>query len=101
MTRLSQVVGVLDRLSTASGILTLFVVINVVSLAISLIQTRANVLATESQTIETTATMAERAADELDERLRHVVALARSVEGLPTFWDGTDDDRDRRADQVD
>ena len=95
MTRLGRLVGVLDRLSTASGILTLFVVINVISLAISLAQTRANVVATEAQTIDTTATMAARAADELDERLRHVVALARSVEGLPAFWDGSDDDRDR------
>ena len=49
----------------------------------------------EAQTIEMTTTMAERAADELDERLRHVVALARSVEELPAFWDGSDDDRDR------
>ena len=95
MTRLGRLVGVLDRLSTASGILTLFVVINVISLAISLVQTRLNVVATESQTIDTTATMAERAADELDERLRHVIALARSVEGLPAFWDGSDEDRDR------
>ena len=95
MTRLGRFVGVLDRLSTASGILTLFVVIYVISLAISLTQTRANVMATEARTIEVTATMAERAADELDERLRHVVALARSVEGLPAFWDGSDEDRDR------
>ena len=36
-----------------------------------------------------------RAADELDERIRHVVALARSVERLPAFWDGSDEDRDR------
>jgi signal transduction histidine kinase/ActR/RegA family two-component response regulator len=95
VTWLGRLVAVLDHLSTASGILTLFVVINVISLAISLVQTRANVVATEAQTIDTTATMAERAADELDERLRHVVALARSVEGLPAFWDGSDEDRDR------
>jgi signal transduction histidine kinase/ActR/RegA family two-component response regulator len=95
VTRLGRLAGVLDRLSTASAILTLFVVINVVSLAVSLAQTRANVQATEAQTVETTTTIAQRAADELDERLRHVVTLARSAEGLPAFWDGSDEDRDQ------
>jgi signal transduction histidine kinase/CheY-like chemotaxis protein/HAMP domain-containing protein len=94
VTRLGRWLGILDRFSTASGILALFVLVNVVSLVISLGQTRAHVLATESQTIQTTATMAERAADEVDERLRHIVALARSLEGMPAFWDGTDADRD-------
>ena len=95
MTRLGRLVGALDRLSTASGILVLFVAINVVSLAVSLGQTASHVLATERQTVETTVTMAARAADELDERLRHVVALARAVERVPAFWDGSDTDRDR------
>src|SRR3954462_3565400 len=94
VTRLAQLMGALDRLSTASGILALFVVINVVSLAISLGQTAAHVRSTETQTVETTVTMAARAADELDERLGHAVALARSVERLPAFWDGSDEDRD-------
>jgi signal transduction histidine kinase/ActR/RegA family two-component response regulator/HAMP domain-containing protein len=94
VTRLGRLIGILDRFSTASGILALFVLVNVVSLMISLGQTRANVLATESQTIQTTATMAERTADELDERLRQIVALAHSLEGMPAFWDGTDGDRD-------
>jgi signal transduction histidine kinase/ActR/RegA family two-component response regulator/HAMP domain-containing protein len=93
--RLGRLIGVLNRLSTASGILTLFLVINLISLAISLRQTHASVVATEAQTIETTSMMAERAADELDERLRHVIVLARSVGGLPAFWDGSDEDRDR------
>jgi signal transduction histidine kinase/ActR/RegA family two-component response regulator/HAMP domain-containing protein len=86
--------GALNRLSTASGILALFVVINVVSLAVSLGQTAAHVVSTETQTIDTTVTIAARAADELDERLGHAVALARSVERLPAFWDGSDEDRD-------
>src|SRR5215208_6716825 len=95
VTRLGRLVGALDRLSTASGILVLFVAINVVSLAVSLGQTAWHVLTTERQTVNTTVTMAARAADEFDERLRHVVALARAVERLPAFWDGSDADRDR------
>ena len=95
MSRLGRLVSVLDRLGTASGILTLFFVITLISLVISLVQTRASVVATEAQAISTTSTMAQRAADELDERIRHVIALARAVEGLPAFWDGTDEDRDR------
>jgi signal transduction histidine kinase/CheY-like chemotaxis protein/HAMP domain-containing protein len=94
VTRFGRLVHAFDRLSTASGILALFVVINVVSLAVSLGQTAAHVVSTERQTVETTVTMAARAADELDERLRHVVAMARSVERLPGFWDGSDADRD-------
>ena len=39
--------------------------------------------------------MAQRAADEFDERLQHVVALAKAVERIPQFWDGADTDRDR------
>ena len=94
MSRLGRLVSVLDRLGTASGILALFFVLTLISLAISLGQTRATVVATETQAISTTATMAQRSADELDERLRHVIALARVVESLPAFWDGTDSDRD-------
>jgi len=85
---------VLDRLSTASGILTMFVVVNVVSLAISLAQVRASVVATEAQTVDATAMTAHRGATELDERLRQAMALARSFERIPAFWDGTDADRD-------
>jgi HAMP domain-containing protein len=95
LTRIGRLVGVLDRLSTVSGVLMLFVLVNVISLAISLMQTRANVVTTEARTLDTMATMAQRASDELDERLRHVVALARSVERLPSFWDGADEERDR------
>jgi signal transduction histidine kinase/ActR/RegA family two-component response regulator/HAMP domain-containing protein len=95
VTGLGRLLGALDRLSTASGILAVFVVINAVSLSVSLGQTATHVVGTERQTVETTVTIAARAADELDERLRHVVALARSVEALPAFWDGSDSDRDR------
>jgi signal transduction histidine kinase/ActR/RegA family two-component response regulator/HAMP domain-containing protein len=95
VSRLGRLVSVLDRLGTASGILTLFVAITLISLTISLAQTRATVLTTEGQTISTTAAVAQRVADELDERLRHVVALAQTVEALPEFWDGSDVDRDR------
>ncbi|MFN8635235.1 MAG: ATP-binding protein [Chloroflexota bacterium] len=95
MTRLGRLVAVLDRFSTASGILALFILVNVVSLAISLGQTRANVLATEVQTVEMTTAMAQRSAEELGEQLHQVGALAQSVERLPAFWDGSDEDRDR------
>jgi signal transduction histidine kinase/ActR/RegA family two-component response regulator/HAMP domain-containing protein len=89
-----RLMGVLDRLSTASGILTLFVIVNILSLAISLSQTRASVLATEAQTVAATAMTAQRGAAELDERLHQAVGLARSIERIPVFWDGTDADRD-------
>ncbi|MCC7369731.1 MAG: GAF domain-containing protein [Chloroflexi bacterium] len=94
MTRRGRLVTFLDRLGTASGILALFVAITLASLAVSLGQTRATVMSTEARVITTTATLAERAANEMDERLRHVAALARTVEQLPLFWDGSDADRD-------
>ncbi|MGE3909051.1 MAG: ATP-binding protein [Chloroflexota bacterium] len=95
MPHLGRLVGVLDRLGTASGILMLFVVVNVVLLTFSLGQTRAIVAATETQAANAALAIADRSAADLDERLRHVVGLARTVQALPRFWDGADEDRDQ------
>jgi PAS domain S-box-containing protein len=81
--------------SVASRILILFLFATLLPLAVALTQARTDALAAEKRAFESARAVARAAAGEAEESIQVTHRVASTIARLPTFWDGTDSDRDR------
>src|SRR5579885_2156911 len=81
--------------SLAAQILALFLVMTLVPLAVGLIQTRDDLQQAEQRAFADAGGVADAAASGVENTLQYARQAGRAIEGLPTFWDGSDADRDQ------
>ncbi len=81
--------------SLAVQILVLFLVMTLVPLAVGFIQARDDLQDAEQRAFADAFAVADAAAAGIEGTLQFARQAAEAIEGLPTFWDGDDTDRDQ------
>src|SRR5919197_897174 len=81
--------------SLAVQILALFLVVTLAPLAVGFVQTRDDLVEAEQRAFADAFAVADAAAGGIEQTIQFARQAAQAIEGLPSYWDGSDEDRDR------